>query len=120
MQHSLKIYPELFKQVVSGDKLFEVRNNEDRGFQKGDELTLREYDPLLYCDSAAEYGIYSGFKVQAKVTYVSNYQQRKNYVVLGFCVTGISTPDAGEARRFMGCRCTQKNQTITRHADVCD
>lgn len=44
MTHELKIYPAFFKRVLDGTKTFEVRNN-DRGFQQGDEVVLKEYDP---------------------------------------------------------------------------
>lgn len=44
MIHELKIYPEYFKAVTSGQKTFEVRRN-DRDFQVGDFLALNEHDP---------------------------------------------------------------------------
>lgn len=40
--HKLKILPEYFKAVSSGEKKFEIRRN-DRGFNVGDFLILREY-----------------------------------------------------------------------------
>lgn len=42
MKHELKIWPQYFERVKDGSKTFEVRNN-DRGFQTGDEVVLREY-----------------------------------------------------------------------------
>ena len=42
--HNLKTWPEYFKEVVRGRKLFEIRKN-DRNFQKGDILNLQEYEP---------------------------------------------------------------------------
>lgn len=44
MKHSLKIWPQYFYRVVDGSKTFEVRDN-DRGFQPGDIVELKEYDP---------------------------------------------------------------------------
>ena len=44
MQHELKIWPKFFARVVDGSKPFEVRRN-DRDFQTGDFVLLREYDP---------------------------------------------------------------------------
>jgi hypothetical protein len=44
MRHELKIWPQYFRPVADGDKTFEVRKN-DRGFQKGDVVMLREWDP---------------------------------------------------------------------------
>lgn len=43
MIHELKILPEYFKAVVSGEKTFEVRKK-DRPFSEGDLLALNEYD----------------------------------------------------------------------------
>lgn len=42
--HELKIHPEYFEAVVLGRKRFEVRKN-DRNFQCGDLLDLREFMP---------------------------------------------------------------------------
>ena len=42
MVHELKILPNYFYDVVSGIKTFEVRFN-DRDFQLGDQLLLKEY-----------------------------------------------------------------------------
>lgn len=42
--HILKTWPQYFSRVESGQKTFEVRKN-DRDFQVGDYLLLKEYDP---------------------------------------------------------------------------
>lgn len=44
MRHELKIWPQYFCRVEDGSKTFEVRKN-DRGFQLGDTVILKEYDP---------------------------------------------------------------------------
>lgn len=44
MKHELKIWPQYYARVADGSKTFEVRNN-DRAFQMGDTVVLREYDP---------------------------------------------------------------------------
>lgn len=44
MEHELKIYPQFYLRVAEGTKTFEIRNN-DRAFQKGDTVVLREWDP---------------------------------------------------------------------------
>ena len=46
MTHELKIWPQYFCRVKDGTKTFEVRKN-DRGFQPGDTVVLREYDPAI-------------------------------------------------------------------------
>ena len=43
MIHELKITPEYFETVLSGEKSFEIRKN-DRPFHKGDLLALNEFD----------------------------------------------------------------------------
>jgi hypothetical protein len=43
--HELKCWPDFFDAVVRGEKPFEVRKN-DRGYQRGDVLVLRKYDPI--------------------------------------------------------------------------
>ena len=47
MIHELKILPQFFKDVLSGEKTFEVRKN-DRPFKKGDMLALNEFDGQYY------------------------------------------------------------------------
>lgn len=44
--HDLKIWPIYFERVRNGTKTFEVRNN-DRDFQAGDTVTLKEFDNSL-------------------------------------------------------------------------
>lgn len=44
MLHELKTLPSYFERIEDGSKTFEIRRN-DRGFQAGDTLQLREYDP---------------------------------------------------------------------------
>lgn len=70
--HNLKIAPTYFKAVKEGRKLFEIRKN-DRQYHVGDILLLNEYT----C------GSYTGEFVKAKVTYITDYAQKDDYVVLG-------------------------------------
>lgn len=79
--HELKTLPVYFQAARDGDKTFEIRNNFDRGFQKGDKVILREWNNKAY----------PGREIFAKITYVTNYMQRENYVVFGFAVTGEKT-----------------------------
>lgn len=46
MRHTLKIWPQFFSRVLDGTKTFEVRNN-DRGYQAGDTVELREWNPEI-------------------------------------------------------------------------
>ncbi|EPH77769.1 ASCH domain protein [Enterococcus faecalis 02-MB-P-10] len=70
--HELKILPEFFKAVVSGDKRFEIRKN-DRTFKTGDILRLNEYQD----------GKYTGNVHVAEITYITDYAQQPGYVVMG-------------------------------------
>lgn len=44
MIHELKTWPQYFKDIECDNKTFEIRKN-DRNFQIGDHLWLKEYDP---------------------------------------------------------------------------
>lgn len=44
MIHELKIWPQYYCRVADGSKTFELRKN-DRGFQPGDIVVLREWEP---------------------------------------------------------------------------
>jgi uncharacterized protein YqfB (UPF0267 family) len=80
MHHDLKIQPCYFEAVLNGDKTFEIRNNADRGFQKGDTVTLKEI---------GSEGKFTGREIDVTITYVCSYEQQKDYVVFSFIVTSI-------------------------------
>jgi len=63
MIHELKCWPQYFERVWQKDKTFEVRYN-DRDFQTGDTLILREYDPIT--------GQFTGRCIKCKVQYLLN------------------------------------------------
>jgi hypothetical protein len=42
--HTLKVWPAYYDRLADGSKTFEVRRD-DRGYQTGDLLVLREWDP---------------------------------------------------------------------------
>lgn len=71
MHHDLKIDEPYLKAKLAGDKLFEIRFN-DRGYQKGDTVTYKEYPGL-------DEVIYHTFEI----TYVTGFMQEKNHVVFG-------------------------------------
>lgn len=72
INHELKILPEYFEKVAIGIKTFEIRKN-DRDFKVGDTIFLREF----------ENGHYGGRNVVAKITYITDYEQKEGYVVFG-------------------------------------
>jgi hypothetical protein len=66
--HNLKTWPSFFEAVLSGAKTFEVRLD-DRGFQAGDTVTLREYDPDMPRKSVLGEP-YTGRNLLARIGYV--------------------------------------------------
>lgn len=74
-----KILPEYFKAVVSGQKPFELRKDEDN-IQPGDVLALYEWNP----DSKS----YTGRMVEKRVSYVlrkcPKYGLMDGYCIIGF------------------------------------
>lgn len=83
--HELKIWPTWFMDVATGRKSFELRED-DRGFQAGDLLKLREYVPR---DSG---GHYTGNEVLVSVTYLlrGGPWLAKNHVAMGIRVESFT------------------------------
>ncbi len=54
MIHELKILPQYFERVKDGTKTFEIREN-DRGFQPGDMVILKEWDDTVI-EKSEEWG----------------------------------------------------------------
>ncbi|WP_207578119.1 DUF3850 domain-containing protein [Listeria seeligeri] len=75
MIHNLKINSEYFLPVKDDLKKFEIREN-DRCFRVGDIVILNEFSP--------EKNIYSGEKITVKIKYITNYNQKKDFIVFGF------------------------------------
>lgn len=85
MHHELKMIMAYFDAGQSGDKCFEIRRNSDRGFQRGDRgfqrgdtVTFREVDSL---------GLYTRYSFKGEITYVTNFEQKEDYVVFGYKLT---------------------------------
>lgn len=76
-EHELKCNPEYFARIGSGQKTFEIRKN-DRDFQVGDILVLKEYDPKRGWPDHGSYEV-----IRAKVVYMTSYEQKDGYIVLG-------------------------------------
>ncbi|EAE4583199.1 DUF3850 domain-containing protein [Listeria monocytogenes] len=69
--HELKILSEYFWDIAEGRKTFEIRKN-DRDFHVGDTLILREW-----------VNEYSGANISVEVVYMTDYEQKYGFVVLG-------------------------------------
>ena len=76
-KHDLKIWKEFYKEVYSGTKTFEIRKN-DRDFKVGDILVLNEFD--------TELGEQTGAWCTAEITYITDWQQQEDFVVMGINV----------------------------------
>lgn len=77
MIHKLKILETYANAKLNGDKLFEIRDNSDRGFQKGDKVKYTAVD---------KFGCRVIHEIEDKIyeiTYVTNYEQNDGYVVFG-------------------------------------
>ena len=93
MHHELKIWPSFYEEVKSGRKPFDIRRN-DRGFQKGDTITFREWDPDKAVAVTVELGVslpppsedprYTGRTFTRAVSYVlSGWGVQPEHVALG-------------------------------------
>ena len=77
MIHELKTWPEYYNAVWDGVKTFEVRKD-DRNYQVGDTLHLREYDPIRE--------EYTGSAHYQRITYIL---RDNNFVKDGHVIMGI-------------------------------
>lgn len=75
--HVIKIDPCYFEQVLNGNKTFVIQKD-DRGYQKGDIVTLREFNRAIgRIDSQR----YTKRAVTAEIGFVTAYKQQPGYVV---------------------------------------
>lgn len=82
-RHELKTWPVFFESIRNGDKTFEVRKN-DRSFQRGDVLWLREWHP----GGTSGRSGYTGNDEYRTVTYVLTGDEWG--IKEGYCVMGLS------------------------------
>lgn len=86
-EHELKCRPEYFARIGTGQKTFEIRRN-DRDYQVGDILLLKEHDP----DKGwPDHGAYE--TIRAEITYITSYEQKEGFVVMGIKVIPKEEPD---------------------------
>ena len=80
--HELKILPEYFSAVLDGRKTFEIRKN-DRGFEVGDTLILKEWNPT--------YRMPTGREQHCEITYIleGNKETVQYGLKEGFCIMSI-------------------------------
>ena len=78
--HELKTWPEYFLPVIKGKKRFEIRKN-DREFQVGDKVWLKEWDPKREC--------FTGMAVKFDITYITDFGQPKGQIVMGIELSNV-------------------------------
>ncbi|WLD64720.1 DUF3850 domain-containing protein [Pseudomonas sp. OVF7] len=81
MLHELKIRKCFFDPVLERIKTFEIRRNNDRGFQAGDEVLFHEVSEISH-------NVTTGRQAKGRITYVLNYEQKEDYVVFAFELYG--------------------------------
>lgn len=79
--HELKIWPTYYREVVDGQKRFEIRRA-DRAFLAGQMVRLREYLP----ETAESCGGYTGSEATILITYVVT---KFEGIARGYCVFGF-------------------------------
>jgi hypothetical protein len=93
--HELRTWPRWFYDVSKGHKRFEVRKN-DRQFEVGDELLLREWEPLRKSESNPEPIGYTGAALRARVAYLlhgGSFGLADDHVIMGLeDVRGVFAP----------------------------
>lgn len=77
MLHKLKIHPTHLENKKQGLMPFDIRDNTDRGFQKGDYVQYRPFKDGVYLDNLGDEVL------TTKILYVSNFMQKDGYVVYG-------------------------------------
>jgi len=81
-QHDLKTWPEFFEAIIKGTKTFEIRKN-DRFYQVGDTLRLREYN------IRAVPPVYTGRETLRVVRYIVYDFEG---LASGYCIMSIDVP----------------------------
>jgi Domain of unknown function (DUF3850) len=95
MEHELKVWSPHFERLADDSKTFEIRKN-DRGFQQGDTLRLREYDPAGTHDECSQPACkdrrYTGREIHRRVGFIAAGTlfglQLGEYVVMSLLPTG--------------------------------
>jgi hypothetical protein len=92
--HALKCWPDFFEAILDDRKTFDIRKD-DRDFQEGDYLILREYCPGS--------DIYSGRALVRRITYV--LRNKPPWTPEGYAVLALWPGSFGQC---MICDCTDE------------
>jgi len=113
MEHKLKILPQYFKAVQSGEKTFEIRKN-DRGYEVGDTLLLQEWKEEILLKTAMNTmskGHYTGQEITKEISYI--YEGEDYGLKKSWCVLGLKEPIENISN------CTRCGRTIV-NFEECD
>jgi FtsP/CotA-like multicopper oxidase with cupredoxin domain len=83
-EHRLKTWPVSWEHIRDGMKRFEFRKN-DRNFQVGDIVVLREWDPFRE--------VFTGRSMKMKITYILHGGQFE--IPEGYCIFSIKDYKGG-------------------------
>jgi hypothetical protein len=82
MIHELKTWSAYFQEMVDGNKPFELRKD-DRGFQEGHKLLLREIDKTSKS--------YTGRELIFKIKYILKGEEAELFgLKKGYCILGLA------------------------------
>ncbi|WP_426976816.1 DUF3850 domain-containing protein [Acinetobacter johnsonii] len=82
-EHMLKTDPAVFQDVLDGSKTFEIRFN-DRGYQIGDLIVLKETKFTGQQMKSGQPLVYTGREIQKRISYVlGGYGLQDDWVILG-------------------------------------
>jgi hypothetical protein len=87
--HELKCWPRFFDAIAEGRKRHDLRRSDDRDFQVGDRLLLREYDPATK--------VYTGREQTVEITFVTSAEKpcalSETALLSDFCILSIAVTD---------------------------
>ncbi len=90
-EHILKTWPNVFAAVKDGRKRFEWRRD-DRGFEVGDVLILKRYDPTRHGGNFCDYNDETDLStLRMRVTYIARGLFE---IPHGFCIMSIEPEKA--------------------------
>jgi hypothetical protein len=106
--HYLKCWPEYFQAVKSGAKPFEIREN-DRDYKVGDVLILKEWHMGMQK--------YTGDEEERTISYMTTYNQKSGYVVLGLSNQGEAARQRDVLERIEGLELNDSDtyKTLVKH-----
>jgi hypothetical protein len=107
--HELKAWPTYFRPTWDGEKLFDVRFD-DRGFQRGDLVSLREWDNDAHCKCprgthTSKCERYTGRRIVTEIGYVLGQTpgrgSRPGFAGAGYVVLSLMNLDRVDVDVYM-------------------